>query len=36
MPDLIMSCQPVSDLVEASLSEWNFGNKLTNTIFKFY
>ena len=36
MSDLIMSYQAVSDLVYASLFEYNFGNKLKNKNFKFY
>ena len=36
MSDLIMSCQKMSDLVQASLFEDNFDNKLRNTNFKFY
>ena len=36
MSDLIMSCQTVSDFVKALLFEYNFGNKLRNTNFRFY
>ena len=34
MSDLNMSFQTLSDLVEASLFEFNFDNKLRNTNFR--
>ena len=36
MPDLIMPCETVSDLVYTSLFDSNFGNKFRNNNFKFH
>ena len=36
MSDLNMSCQTVSDLIEASLFKLNFDNKLKILDFKLY
>ena len=36
MPDLNMSCQTLSDIAEAVLCEYDFGNKMRNADFKLY
>ena len=36
MPELILPCETVSDLVYTSLFDSNFGNKFRNNNFKFH